>query len=793
MRRSSGHEEHVLRLTTPRPSRDRSFRVAMSPCLRDSRLPRVPPPPMSQTAPLGHPRIAVLAVVWLVVLELLVAWRLTPASVLPADAPAGEFSGARAAQVLERLLDPQAPHPAGSPEQVQVRERLMQELSSLGLQPELQSGVACSINAICSEVVNVVARLDGPGPAQGIALMAHYDSVPAGPGAGDDGQGVASLIEIARALRSAPPRGGVLLLFTDGEELGMVGARLFADAHPLAAGVRVLLNLEARGNRGPSLMFETTPGSNWLVQRYQSAPHPVASSLFAAVYRAMPNDTDLSVLSERGAQGLNFAFVGGISDYHTPRDNLERLDWRSVQQQGAAALATVRAIAEDGVERPGQEAVFFDLLGVFVLRLSTRWMAPIAALSSLLLALALRRESRLRPGYARELLRAVLLMSSAWLVPTLAAGGLGWVIQWTGALPFPIVAMPWPLVLGSWLLATGGQAWALSRARSESQRLALWDATWCCWMGLGVLAVGVVPQASYLSLLPALMGAGTRAWLGPAPFRTRGALLMLVCATAAALLWLPLLSLLEPSIGLASPSALALAFGIGLSPFTPLLGPLLAGRGRAWALLASGAVLALSQSLWPAYSSRVPQRLCLVYDVDPHGQAHWLADAELGPLPSRLRASADFSPRPSLQHPWPGYGQGSMYAATAPALPAGNFQYQLTRTGPSSLRLTLQASRELWALGVVVHGPVRLEQVSWREQRFAPRRSGDEQRFVIIPGSERAVSLELELDGAPSELEVSEIVRGLPPSGEVLRSARGPAAVESGFGDLTVLRHSVHL
>jgi peptidase M28-like protein len=744
--------------------------------------------------PHGQVRVAVLALVWLLVLELLVAWRLTPPAVVSAEAPPSEFSGARAKQVLERLFDAQAPHPAGSPEQGRVRERLLQELALLGLQPEVQSGVACSADAICSELFNVVARLDGPGPWQGIALLAHYDSVPAGPGAGDDGQGVASLIEIARALRSAPPAGGVLLVFTDGEELGMLGAHLFADAHPLGAGVRVLLNLEARGNRGPSLMFETTPGSNWLVQRYQSAPHPVSSSLFAAVYRAMPNDTDLSVLSRRGAQGLNFAFVGGISDYHTPRDTLQRLDLRSVQQQGAAALATVRAIARAGVEGPGQEAVFFDVLGAFVLRLSTRWMSAVAALSSLLLGLALRREARRRPGYARELWRAALVLSSAWALPTLGAGVLGWLVQQTGALPFPIVAMPWPLLLGSWLLAAGGHAWVVSLARTETQRLAVWDATWSCWIVLGLLAVWLVPQASYLTLLPALTAAGTRAWLGPAPFHTRGALLMLATASLAALLWLPILSLLEPSIGLVAPSAVALAFAIGLSPFTPLLGPLLAGRRTAPILLAGGVLLALSQSFWPAYSAQVPQRLCLVYDVDTRGEARWLADAALGPLPDSLRAAAEFSLQPTQQHPWPGYGQGSMYAAAAPSLSGENLPYELTRSGRNSLRLVLQASEQLWAVGVRVQSPVRLEQVRWRGQAFAPRRSGEEQRLVIIPGSERVVALDLEFDGAPpAELELSEIVRGLPSGGDVLRAARGSAAVASGFGDLTLRRRSIDL
>ena len=51
--------------------------------------------------------------------------------------------------------------------------------------------------------------------------MAHYDSVPFGPGAADDGAGVVTLLETARALKAGPPlKNDVIFLFTDGEEAG---------------------------------------------------------------------------------------------------------------------------------------------------------------------------------------------------------------------------------------------------------------------------------------------------------------------------------------------------------------------------------------------------------------------------------------------------------------------------------------------------------------------------------------------------------------------------------------------
>ena len=106
--------------------------------------------------------------------------------------------------------------------------------------------------------------------------MAHYDSVPAGPGASDDMAGVAAVLEVARALKTGPPpRNSITFLLEDGEEVGSLGAKLFRDS-PLAAGVRAVVNLEARGTSGPSLMFEAIGDDADAVSRFAAlAPHPV--------------------------------------------------------------------------------------------------------------------------------------------------------------------------------------------------------------------------------------------------------------------------------------------------------------------------------------------------------------------------------------------------------------------------------------------------------------------------------------------------------------------------------------
>ena len=174
-----------------------------------------------------------------------------------------------------------------------------------------------------ARVRNVVGFLKGSHSTGRLYLMAHHDSVENGPGGNDDAAGVSTLLETVRALTAGPQlRNDVVVVLTDAEEACLCGAEAFATSHPLAAGGGVALNFEARGTTGPPIMFETSRGNADLagvVRR--AAPHPVATSFAVEVYRALPNDTDFSVLlADGGFTGLNTAYIDGAAAYHTPQD-----------------------------------------------------------------------------------------------------------------------------------------------------------------------------------------------------------------------------------------------------------------------------------------------------------------------------------------------------------------------------------------------------------------------------------------------------------------------------------------
>ena len=310
-----------------------------------------------------------------------------PPRALPADSPPEVFSAARAMRHVEAIA--QDPHPLGSAAEEPVRAYVVAKLKALGLEPEIQQprdartpGPESGSNPWRRDVRNILARRRGSGPASKKALLlsAHYDSVARGPGAGDDASGVAAILEALRALEAGPPlERDVIILINEGEEVGLFGADVFSEEHPWAKDVGVVLNLDARGNSGPSYMFETSDGNGWLIEQLaQALPHPMATSLTMAVYRLLPNDTDLTVYKRHGMAGLNFAFVEGLYYYHSPEDIPANLDPRTLQHQGENLLAMARHLGRldlDDVRRV--DVVYTSILQQLVVIYPLSWVLPL--------------------------------------------------------------------------------------------------------------------------------------------------------------------------------------------------------------------------------------------------------------------------------------------------------------------------------------------------------------------------------------------------------------------------------
>ena len=353
-----------------------------------------------------------------------------PPRAVPESAPAGEFSSGRAMKHVRAIA--QRPHPTGSEEIERVRRYIVGELSALGVNSEIQTTEVVPQQAgddrpvTAARVENIVARVRGTANSRALMLAAHYDSVPTGPGASDDGAGVAALLETLRALKAgAPLKNDLIILVTDAEELGLIGARGFAQEHPWMKDVGLVLNFEARGAGGPSFMFETSEGNGALIRELaDAAPHAVANSLMYAVYKRLPNDTDMTVFKRAGAAGLNFAYADRITSYHTALDSADELDERSLQHHGSYALSLTRRFGErDLGDLRSRDAVYFNAL----VHYSEAGIIPLTALVSILfiavVLLGLRKRALTIGGMAAGFLAFLLaaglsaaLVTGVWRV-----------------------------------------------------------------------------------------------------------------------------------------------------------------------------------------------------------------------------------------------------------------------------------------------------------------------------------------------------------------------------------------
>jgi hypothetical protein len=322
---------------------------------------------------------------------------------VPPTAPPTGFSSGRALEHVRAIA--QEPHPMGSPENEAARDYLLEELSALGLEPEVQKATAvtcCSHEGAASagKPENVLARLEGTAKGgKAFLVAAHYDSVSRGPGANDDGAGVAAMLETIRALKTGPPlKNDVIFLLTDGEEPGLLGAKAFVEGHLWAEDVGAVLNLEAPGNTGAARLFETSDDNGWVIRQFaKAAPYPFdGTSGDAAAYELSGSNTDLNVFMDAGWAGMNVAYVDGIAThYHTRLDNVEELDERSLQHLGSYAFALTRHFGNVGLDHTkAPDEVYFNLLGS-VVHYPERWVVPLMAFVVLLfvgvVALGFRR------------------------------------------------------------------------------------------------------------------------------------------------------------------------------------------------------------------------------------------------------------------------------------------------------------------------------------------------------------------------------------------------------------------
>ncbi|RKH06844.1 M20/M25/M40 family metallo-hydrolase [Corallococcus sp. CA053C] len=725
---------------------------------------------------------------WLLLLIVLRLWDVTPPRVVGAQAAPEQFSAERARTDLQALT--RAPRPSGTPAHRAAREYLLRRLAELGLKGEVQStsvvGAWWGLPYDAAHVDNVMARLPGTDSTGAVLLMAHYDSVPHSPGAGDDAAGVAVLLETLRAMKATGAlRNDLLFLFTDAEEAGALGAQAFRAQHPWARDVGVVINFDSRGTSGATVLYETSQGNARLIQAIaESVPRPVVSSLFPEVARRLGHSTDLRVFREAGVPAMNFGFSDSSSHYHTALDRLDHLDLRSVQHMGMYALALGRTFGDRDLRQlPSEDAVFFDVFLGWMVRYPRFLVLPFAALILLAqVAVMLRARSSGAASFRGIALGALGFLAS--IVLTMAAtGAVLFVLRRTdpslALMREPYEATWYRLGLTGMGAGVTAALYRLLRRWRTPEEVAL-GALLPWSVGLAVSSV-LAPGASYFFAWPlagALAGFAALSWARRTGRTSLSLAVLLLTAVPVIAVAAPgpflLFVALQVQRGFVAVAVVALLMG-ALLPQVELLG---AGRSfRPAALLAIVGVVLLGVALGRSgFSVEKPRPTGLTYAVDQaSGQAWWLTtDDEPPPAQARLFPSQTARPGPGVISPYDLAYVTRAGSAPVESLPAPTVELLADEpAGPGRrLRLKVRSARQAPELTVIVSSETTVvrARIDGRDVVESPPHLSNEQRpwgfrYLGVPSEGFELVLEL-AEARPVELRVIDRTYSLPGSHE---------------------------
>jgi Peptidase family M28 len=642
------------------------------------------------------------------------------------DAPAEAFSATRAMTQISAIAD--EPRPIGSAQHDEARTYLLDQLESLGWATEVQESIGMFDFGVdgtqpIAAVANVIATRPGTASTGTVILAAHYDTVVGSPGAADDGIGVGVLLETARALSTADaPRNTVMILLTDAEEVGLLGAEAFARERSKALGTAVVLNHEARGAGGAPMTFRMSSPNTELIEVLARAPGAFADSSSEATFEALPNDSDFTSFAQAGLHGYDTAITADGAYYHSPIDDPAHLSAASVQQMGDITLAMTRELAGmdlSAIPVGGEQIVTTLPWGLLWYPQSLEIPLAIAVLvSTTVLVLVLRRRGSL------TLPRAALSAAAAAVL--LAAAGATSFAVWRLALLIDpaqasaVVGEPYRPVLYRVAMLLAGLAavlsvFALVRRWLSGVVLAV---GMLVVLGLtGVLLAFTLPGVSGAVVQPALVVAigGLVAVLVPER-RTaaRRGVYLLALAVAAMMLGPAVWIGFDIGLNAGPLSAVLLAVFVSLAlPLIEGVWPVPADAGP-WRKLSLAAVpillVMLTAAVWAAglvvnrEGATDPRQETVAYSLDADTKkALWASGAAPASDWSRSLLS---EPAVPLEDAFPGSGGSALWHGPAPAAelspPAVTVLADVNQGGTRELTLRLSSRRGASTLGLWV-------------------------------------------------------------------------------------------
>lgn len=796
--------------------------------------------PVTPAAAAFAPRIFLVVVMLAAALIGLTPLLVTPPAA-PASAPAADFSAVRAMQHLAQIAA--VPHPVGSPANADVRDYLVAEIGRLGLTAEVQSTIVSELSPLSgiaqvTPVENVLVRVPGTaGGAGAVLVTGHYDSVPTTPGAGDCGSCAAAVLETLRATLAGPRlQNDLIFLFTDAEELGIVGATALMRQHAFAQDVRLSLVLEGLGTAGSSLLYATGADNGGFVRKALAVMDSPAgyAYLHDVMWKVAGNSgSDLDAFVAEGRPGLAFVHLSldGSQAYHSGADNVESLNIGTLQQHGDQTLSLVRHFGNaalddlDAAQEREPDAVYFSLLPSLVIAYPQALAQPLAIVAALA-ALASVAFGRHRRAFSLGALLGSLFVPLLGLLLAVAVGTATWSMLRTWNVNHHIYA------LGGWygagwttagltllgLALTVGLHW-LWRLRLSAGSLAASGLLW--FAALALLTAAALPGFSHLFAWPLLAAAPAVAWgwsqRAAAHKPWPRALLSALPAAVAITLVAPVVYGLAVFAGrmegitalplAALPLPLVVLVGMLLAPQWEFLMP---ARRRQLPVLLLGAALLLLAIGWlrSGFDAGHPKLNSITYWLDADsGAAHWISvndsragRGSAGQLDEWTEQFLGDDPMPTTFNPWLSGWFLADYPALQNAAAAIDLPHSLVNVqvdsmvdGERLLRLQITPADGLQDMFVQLSGAPDLRLTALNGVAVLGT-AGPMVRVNLVGGPDAPTTIELRsAETGPLTVSVQDRRLGLPDAGLIVepRPQWMAAAPFNDISDSTVVAYTL--
>ena len=269
-----------------------------------------------------------------------------------------------AATLIAEEFDDAGVDPAGTTgyiQEIAVARVALADGGSRVLAAEAAETFPDSVKEFMSDrnVVGIVHGFDPSVAGEVIVVGAHFDHVGVGSpvdgdsiynGADDDASGVVAVLEAARDLARTPPRRTVVFALFTGEEVGGLGSRWYLD-HPAVPLAQTVAQLQVEMIGRPDDLAGG-PGNVWATGHHRSTVGAILSDHGVPVVADPYPDENFFFRSDN----VRFAYEGIPAhtlssfnlhpEYHSPFDDVQRVDFDHVVAAVETIIMAVRALAD---------------------------------------------------------------------------------------------------------------------------------------------------------------------------------------------------------------------------------------------------------------------------------------------------------------------------------------------------------------------------------------------------------------------------------------------------------------